>query len=66
MANQYIFLKCECGEKIMLAKRMNTGFYVSSGKEKYFDTINDFFNKHEFCLDKRLDTFDISYESERE
>ncbi len=66
MANQYVCLKCECGEEVILAKRMASGFYLPYRKKQFFEIISKFFSEHEFCIDNRLDTFDISYEYERE
>ena len=69
MANQRMYIRCQCGKELPLAKRMGIGFYAhpwaTSDPKLFFQRMNDFFDEHEWCGGK-VDGFDLSYEQERE
>jgi hypothetical protein len=60
MANNRMYLKCSCGERAYLGKRMGDGYYFQDGA-RLQDELGKFYDTHEWCPGG-LDHFSIDYE----
>lgn len=69
MANDRMWLKCKgCGETFLLGKTLCEGYYLFE-PETFVRRLNDFFDKHAFCVEAengggKIQTFELVYDSD--
>src|SRR5690606_16808818 len=60
MANNRVYLKCQCGSERFIAKRFGEGYYTVGTAEEYVGKLEQWFDDHAFC--GNMDHFSVQYE----
>ena len=58
MANNRIYLRCkQCGDVLYLGKTFSSCYYRNLGEKSLEEKLNEFYEKHEVCIDELKDNY---------